>query len=173
MNDMSKKIQTVIPDHIAQEIEMVIKKDRFIDQSEFVRHCIREYLNNRELKANEMEAIIAELDQTADDLLNDYHSVEQGKDILAKVAPLKAYLKNISKNENSRGLNVVRRERLNTIKEIISEYQKEYNSSMPLKYIIRRANDYGLMADTVEDLISKLKSAGDLIESATNEFRIV
>lgn len=42
---MSKKIQTVVPDNMANEIDIVIEKKRFADQSEFVRHCIREYLN--------------------------------------------------------------------------------------------------------------------------------
>jgi Arc/MetJ-type ribon-helix-helix transcriptional regulator len=98
---MSKKIQTVISDNIAKEIETVIKEDRFIDQSEFIRHCIRGYLNHRELKAKEIEAIIAELDQTADDLLKERSksSIEMGKEILAKAAPLRAYLDKISKHK--------------------------------------------------------------------------
>ena len=44
---MSKKIQTVVPDPIAEEIDFVIKRDRFADQSEFIRHCVRVYLNDK------------------------------------------------------------------------------------------------------------------------------
>lgn len=92
---MSKKIQTVIPDRIAEEINTVLIEDRFADQSEFVRHCIREYLNQRQLKSEELEAVIEELDGAADDLLNDgsVRSIEMGKEILAKAAPLKEWLK--------------------------------------------------------------------------------
>ena len=52
---MSKRIQTVVPDHIAGEIEKIVIEDHFADQSEFVRHCIREYLNQRMLKINKLE----------------------------------------------------------------------------------------------------------------------
>ncbi|HWQ96307.1 MAG TPA: ribbon-helix-helix domain-containing protein [Candidatus Methylomirabilis sp.] len=171
---MSKKIQTIVPDSIAKEIEKVVKEDRFVDQSEFIRHCIREYLNHRDLKINELEAVIAELDQTADDLLND-HAVESGKEILAIAAPLKAYLKKISKNENAKLFyaNAGQRDRVKLLRQIISDLQKELNGSVPLKYIIKKANKSGLSKDTVEDMINKFKSAGEIVESANMQFRLV
>ncbi len=93
---MSRKIQTVIPDRIAEEIDKVIIEDRFADQSEFVRHCIREYLKLRELDAKDLEAAIEEIESVANDLLNQEGSVDMGKEVLAKAAPLRAYLRKIS-----------------------------------------------------------------------------
>lgn len=43
---MSRKIQVVVEDPIAEEVDAVVLKKRFGNQSEFIRHLIREYLNN-------------------------------------------------------------------------------------------------------------------------------
>lgn len=43
---MSRKIQVVIEDPIAEEVDAVVVKKRFGNQSEFIRHLIREYLND-------------------------------------------------------------------------------------------------------------------------------
>ncbi len=48
---MSRKIQVVVPDPIADEVDAVVKRERFSDQSEFVRSLIRDYLNRRDTKA--------------------------------------------------------------------------------------------------------------------------
>jgi len=93
---MSRKIQTVIPDRVAEEIDKVIIEDRFADQSEFVRHCIREYLKLRELNAKDLEAAIEEIESVANDLLRERDSVDMGKEVLDKAAPLRAYLRKIS-----------------------------------------------------------------------------
>ncbi len=42
---MSRKIQVVVEDAIADEIDTIVRKKRFGNQSEFIRHLIREYLN--------------------------------------------------------------------------------------------------------------------------------
>lgn len=42
---MSRKIQVVIDDPIADEVDAIVEKKRFGNQSEFIRHLIREYLN--------------------------------------------------------------------------------------------------------------------------------
>ncbi len=42
---MSRKIQVVIEDSMAEEVDAVVTKKRFGNQSEFIRHLIREYLN--------------------------------------------------------------------------------------------------------------------------------
>lgn len=58
------------------------------------------------------------------------------------------------------------------LREIIREIQDEFKGSAPLKEIISRAEKSGIKKDTVEDMIHKLKCAGELIETSENSFKV-
>lgn len=64
-------------------------------------------------------------------------------------------------------------ERIKTIRDIIIKLQAESKSSVELKEIIIKAQEAGLDKETVESILSHLKTAGDIIEVSENRFRSV
>ncbi len=59
------------------------------------------------------------------------------------------------------------------LREIIREIQDESKGAAPLKDIISRAEESGIKGNVVEDMIQKLKSAGEIIERSENSFRVI
>ncbi|HLB71239.1 MAG: minichromosome maintenance protein MCM [Candidatus Methanoperedens sp.] len=71
------------------------------------------------------------------------------------------------------GMGKSQRDRIKVLREIIRGLQDEYKGSAPMQDIITRADESGIKKDTVEDMIQKLKSAGEIIETSTERFRVV
>ncbi|NJD76152.1 MAG: MCM family protein [Candidatus Methanoperedens sp.] len=71
------------------------------------------------------------------------------------------------------GMGKSQRVKAKTLREIIRELQDEYKGAAPLEDIISRAEESGIKKDTVEDMIQKLKSAGEIIEASNGRFRVV
>lgn len=71
------------------------------------------------------------------------------------------------------GMGKSQRDRVKTLREIIRELQDELKGAAPLEDIISRAEESGIKKDTVEEMIQKLKSAGEIIEASNERFRVV
>ncbi|HEY9205336.1 MAG TPA: minichromosome maintenance protein MCM [Candidatus Methanoperedens sp.] len=71
------------------------------------------------------------------------------------------------------GMGKSQRVKAKTLREIIRELQDEYKGAAPLEDIISRAEESGIKKDTIEDMIQKLKSAGEIIEVSNERFRVV
>jgi replicative DNA helicase Mcm len=70
------------------------------------------------------------------------------------------------------GMGKSQRDRIKVLREIIRDLQKELGAA-PIEEIISKAQDSGIKKETVEDMIQKLKSAGEIIESSNERFRVV
>ncbi len=73
----------------------------------------------------------------------------------------------------STGVSKSMRDRIKVLREIIRELQDEMKGAAPLKDIIERAVEAGMKKDTVEDMLAKLKSAGEIIEASNERYRVV
>ncbi|MCZ7403845.1 MAG: minichromosome maintenance protein MCM, partial [Candidatus Methanoperedens sp.] len=71
------------------------------------------------------------------------------------------------------GMGKSQRDRIKVLREIIKELQDEYKGPAPLEDIISKAEESGIKKETVEDMIQKLKSAGEIIEASNERFRVV
>ncbi len=71
------------------------------------------------------------------------------------------------------GMGKSQRDKIKVLREVIRDLQDEYKGAAPLEDIISRAEESGIKKDTVEDMIQKLKSAGEIIESSNERFRVV
>ncbi len=70
------------------------------------------------------------------------------------------------------GLGKSQRDRIKIMREIIRELQASEGSA-PLAEILEKAVEAGIKEDMVEDMIAKLKSAGDIIESSNRRFKVI
>ena len=70
------------------------------------------------------------------------------------------------------GMGKSQRDRIKVLREIIRDLQKEMGAA-PIEEIISKAEESGIKKETVEDMIQKLKSAGEIIESSNERFRVV
>jgi len=70
------------------------------------------------------------------------------------------------------GMGKSQRDRIKVLREIIRDLQKELGAA-PIEEIISKAEESGIKKETVEDMIQKLKSAGEIIESSNERFRVV
>ncbi|NJD51237.1 MAG: minichromosome maintenance protein MCM [Candidatus Methanoperedens sp.] len=70
------------------------------------------------------------------------------------------------------GMGKSQRDRIKVLREIIRDLQKEMGAA-PMEEIISRTEESGIKKETVEDMIQKLKSAGEIIESSNERFRVV
>ncbi len=71
------------------------------------------------------------------------------------------------------GMGKSQRDKIKVMREIIREVQEEYKGTAPIEDIIIKAEESGIKKDTVEDIIQKLKSAGEIIEVSNERFRVV
>ncbi len=71
------------------------------------------------------------------------------------------------------GMGKSQRDRIKIFREIIRKVQEEFKGLAPIKDIILKAEESGIKKDTVEDMIQKLKSAGEIIEASNERFRVV
>jgi len=71
------------------------------------------------------------------------------------------------------GIGKSQRDRIRVMKEIIKELQEEQKSAVPLKDIVERAVGAGIKERDVEDIISKLKSIGELLEASNERYRAI
>jgi len=70
------------------------------------------------------------------------------------------------------GMGKSQRDRIKVLREIIRDIQKDMGAA-PIGDIVSRAEESGIKKETVEDMIQKLKSAGEIIESSNERFRVV
>lgn len=73
----------------------------------------------------------------------------------------------------STGIGKSQRDRIRVLKEVIRELQDEMKSAAPLNDIVERAVEAGMKKDDVEDMIHKLKTAGELLEASNERYRVV
>jgi len=73
----------------------------------------------------------------------------------------------------STGIGKSQRDRIRVLKEVIRELQDEMKSAAPLNDIVKRAVEAGMKKDDVEDMIHKLKTAGELLEASNERYRVV
>ncbi len=71
------------------------------------------------------------------------------------------------------GMGKSQRDRIKVLKEIIRRLEGEYKSAVPLGDIISKAEESGIKKDTVEDMIQKLKTVGEVIEVTSERFKVV
>lgn len=64
----------------------------------------------------------------------------------------------------STGISASHRTRINSIKDILNDLEAQAGKTIPLKEVQRIAQDRGLTASEVEDIIEKLKRSGDIYE---------
>lgn len=65
------------------------------------------------------------------------------------------------------------RDRMRVLTAIIRELQDEYKTAVPLEDILAKAEEAGIKKETVEDMIQKLKTAGDLLEASNERYRVI
>ena len=73
----------------------------------------------------------------------------------------------------STGIGKSQRDRIRVLKEVIRVLQDEMKSAAPLNDIVKRAVEAGMKKDDVEDMIHKLKTAGELLEASNERYRLV
>jgi replicative DNA helicase Mcm len=71
------------------------------------------------------------------------------------------------------GMGKNQRDRIKVLREIIRDIQNEHKGGAPIEEIILKAEESGIKKETVEDMIQKLKSAGEIIEASNERFRVV
>ena len=71
------------------------------------------------------------------------------------------------------GMGKSQRDRIKIMKEIIRELQDEHDGAVPLAEILEKAVESGIKEDAVEDMLQKLKTDGEILESSNRRFRIV
>lgn len=71
------------------------------------------------------------------------------------------------------GIGKSQRDRIKVLHDIIKELQDEMKSAVPIKDIVEKAMEAGIKKEDVEDIISKLKSMGDLLEASNERYRVV
>jgi replicative DNA helicase Mcm len=71
------------------------------------------------------------------------------------------------------GMGKNQRDRIKILREIIRDIQSEHKGGAPIEDIISKAEETGIKKETVEDMIQKLKSAGEIIEASNDRFRVV
>ncbi|KCZ71473.1 putative ATPase involved in replication control, Cdc46/Mcm family [Candidatus Methanoperedens nitroreducens] len=71
------------------------------------------------------------------------------------------------------GMGKSQRDRIKVLKEIIRKLEGEYKSAVPLGDIISKAEESGIKKDTVEDMIQKLKTVGEVLEVTNERFKVV
>lgn len=70
------------------------------------------------------------------------------------------------------GMSKSQRDRIKIFVEIIRTLQEERQGAAPLEDIILRAEETGIKKETAEDMLNKLKSAGDICEVSTDRYRV-
>ncbi len=71
------------------------------------------------------------------------------------------------------GMSKSQRGRIKMMRQIIMELQDESKTAVPLEDILTRAEEAGIKQESVEDMLKALKSAGELIETSNDRFRVV
>lgn len=71
------------------------------------------------------------------------------------------------------GMGKNQRDRIKVLREIIRDLQNVHKGAAPIEDIISKAEESGIKKETVEDMIQKLKSAGEIIEASNERFRVV
>jgi replicative DNA helicase Mcm len=71
------------------------------------------------------------------------------------------------------GMGKNQRDRIKVLREIIRDIQNAHKGGAPIEEIILKAEESGIKKETVEDMIQKLKSAGEIIEASNERFRVV
>lgn len=72
----------------------------------------------------------------------------------------------------STGTSKSMRDRIKALIEIIRELQGEYGSAVPLEDIAAKAEESGIKKETVEDMIQKLKTAGEVYELSHGKYKV-
>lgn len=70
------------------------------------------------------------------------------------------------------GMGKSQRDRIRVLREVIMELQDEMKTAVPLTDIIERAVESGMKEDDVRDMISKLKSVGEIYEQSNERYRV-
>ncbi|VVB51268.1 MCM OB domain protein [uncultured archaeon] len=65
------------------------------------------------------------------------------------------------------------RERLKVLRNIIKELQQKEKGGVKVELIISKAEEAGIRKETIEDMLMKLRSAGEIIEREENCYRVV
>lgn len=73
----------------------------------------------------------------------------------------------------STGIGKSMRDRIRILREIIKTLQEELEGAAPLEDIIARAEEIGIKKEKVEDMLSKLKTGGEIIEASNARYRVV
>ncbi|MCE8424361.1 MAG: minichromosome maintenance protein MCM [Candidatus Methanoperedens sp.] len=71
------------------------------------------------------------------------------------------------------GMGKSQRDKIKVLRDIIKRLQDEHKGSAPREEILGKAEEAGIKKDAAEDMIQKLKSAGEIIEPSNDRFRVV
>lgn len=71
------------------------------------------------------------------------------------------------------GMGGSQRERIKTVKKIIRTLQEENGTDALIDDIVERAESLKIKKDSVDDIIQKLKTMGELLERSNNRYRVV
>ena len=191
-DDITKAMEIIKPVLDAEKLRKYIaytKRNIFpIIQDEARKHLIDFYLGLRKqgeapdspvpVTARQLEALIRLAEASARVRLSNIITIDDTNRIIRIVM---ASLKQVMTDpETGRldadivnvGMGKSQRDRIKVLREIIRDLQKEMGAA-PIEEIISRAQDSGIKKETVEDMIQKLKSAGEIIESSNERFRVV
>ena len=72
----------------------------------------------------------------------------------------------------SSGMGKSQRDRIKVLRKIIREIQTDLNSAAPLADVMAKAIEAGIPEKTIEDMITKLKSVGEIIEASNERYRV-
>jgi replicative DNA helicase Mcm len=192
MDDITKAMEVIQPVIQADMLRKYIaytKRNIFpIIHDEATKHLIDFYLGLRKqgeapdapvpVTARQLEALIRLAEASARVRLSDVVTREDTDRVIRIVM---ASLKQVMTDETGRldadiinvGMGKSQRDKIKVLKQIIRDLQDEYKSAVPLEDIISRAEESGIKKDTVEDMIQKLKTVGEILEATNEKFRIV
>ncbi|MDP2841327.1 MAG: minichromosome maintenance protein MCM [Candidatus Methanoperedens sp.] len=192
MDDITKAMEVIQPVIQADMLRKYIaytKRNIFpIIQDEARKQLIDFYLGLRKqgeapdapvpVTARQLEALIRLAEASARVRLSDVITRDDTNRVIRIVM---ASMKQVMTDETGRldadiinvGMGKSQRDRIKVLKEIIRDLQDEYKSAVPLEDIISRAEESGIKKDTVEDIIQKLKTVGEILEATNERFRIV
>jgi|SRR5659263_97103 len=191
-DDITKAMEIIQPVLEAEKLRKYIaytKRNIFpIIQDDARKHLIDFYLGLRKqgeapdspvpVTARQLEALIRLAEASARVRLSNVITIDDTNRIIRIVM---ASLKQVMTDpETGRldadivnvGMGKSQRDRIKVLREIIRDLQKEMGAA-PREEIISKAQESGIKKDTVEDMIQKLKSAGEIIESSNDKFRVV
>ncbi len=153
-----EKINEMAGCNSLQKAKSALSGDNYTISSELNKELIKEFGTNK--TAHEVDTYLKIYHE------EDISDNDRVKIVAAYIAPAK------EDDVMFVGMGKAQRDRIKTLRELIRESQNG-NGAASLETIISKAQVVGFTKETAEDMLYKLKSAGEVIEVSQNQYRAV